>query len=103
MFISRHDNTKKEIKDGIEKSTYILEQIQTRHRAHSMERKRQRQNTPSLEAPTLSNEKKKEKTGGHSHDSLVASPDAGANMGTPIMDRTLPVGPALPGSGDQRQ
>ena len=89
MLISRHGNTKKEIKDGIEKSTYILEQIQIRHRAHSMERKKQRQNTLSPEVPTLSNEKKKAKTGGHSQVSLVASPYAGPNMGTPIMDQTL--------------
>ena len=103
MLISRHGNTKKEIKYGIEKSTYILEQIQTRYRAHSMEMKRQRQKTPSPEAPTLSNEKKKAKTGGHSQVSLIASPYAAANMGTPIMDQTLPLGPARPGSEDQRQ
>ena len=67
-----------------------------------MERKKQQQNTPSPEAPTLSNEKKKVKTGGHSQVSLVASPYAEANMGTPIMDQTLPVGPALPTTSSRR-
>ena len=103
MLISRHGNTKKEIKDGFEKSTYILEHIQVRRRANSMERKRLRQYTPSPELSTLSNEKKKAKTGGHSRVSFVVPPSMGANMGTPSMDRRPPVGPSLPGSGDQRQ
>ena len=103
MLISRHGNTKKEIKDGIEKSTYILEQIKVWRRVHFMERKRLRQSTPSPKVHTLSNEKKIAKMDKHSRVSFVSPPSVGANVGTPTMDRRSPVGPSLPGSEDQCQ
>ena len=93
QLVSRYGNTKREINDGIKRSSSMLELIPDGRRVSSIEKKRPRQNTPSPTEISLT-KKKRIKLAKHFHAFFMA-PNVRDNSRTPPTNQLTLVGTAV--------